>query len=160
MKLEEEPLTKANCYTVEQITSSWGHREFLFEDEVQKLVDTACRSEVIKRASLFSVLTGLRFSDISTLDWSELRGQKGNYYIQFLIDKTGRAEFMPISDQAFGLLGQKGEGRVFKRLKYTQVNYILPEWLKDAEIDKHISFHCFQHTFATLQLLLGTDIVR
>lgn len=24
VKLEEEPLTKANCYTVEEITSSWG----------------------------------------------------------------------------------------------------------------------------------------
>lgn len=144
---------------ISAITPKETHREFLFEDEVQKLVDTGCRSEVIKRASLFSVLTGLRFSDISTLDWSELRGQKGNYYIQFLIDKTGRAEFMPISDQAYGLLGQKGEGRVFKRLKYTQVNYILPEWLRDAGISKHISFHCFRHTFATLQLLLGTDIV-
>nr|WP_295935093.1 hypothetical protein [uncultured Dyadobacter sp.] len=53
---------------------------------------------------------------------------------------------------------QRWEGRVFKRLKYTHFTYILPEWLKDAEIDKHISVHCFQLTFATLCVILSLVI--
>ena len=31
-------------------------------------------------------------------------------------------------------------------------------WLKDSGINKHITFHCFRHTYASLQLELGTDI--
>ena len=30
--------------------------------------------------------------------------------------------------------------------------------IKAAGITKHITFHCFRHTFATLQLANGTDI--
>lgn len=31
-------------------------------------------------------------------------------------------------------------------------------WLKDSGIKKHITFHCFRHTYASLQMELGTDI--
>lgn len=34
----------------------------------------------------------------------------------------------------------------------------LKDWVASAGITKHITFHCFRHTFATLQVALGTDI--
>jgi site-specific recombinase XerD len=34
----------------------------------------------------------------------------------------------------------------------------LEGWLKEAGITKHITFHCFRHTYATLLLDGGTDI--
>lgn len=34
----------------------------------------------------------------------------------------------------------------------------LKDWLEDAGIGKHITFHCFRHTNATLLLDSGTDI--
>ncbi|GHT02396.1 hypothetical protein AGMMS49525_05810 [Bacteroidia bacterium] len=34
----------------------------------------------------------------------------------------------------------------------------LKKWLETAGITKKITFHCFRHTFATLQLTNGTDI--
>lgn len=144
---------------IDPISPEDTHREFLFLDELQKLTDTHCTSNVIKKASLFSALTGLRFSDIHTLQWEELRGYQGNYSIQFSVDKTGSAEFLPISDQAYELLGDIGTGTVFRDLRYHRVEKVLREWLTAAGITKHITFHCFRHTFATLQLLLGTDIV-
>ncbi|QNN44874.1 site-specific integrase [Pedobacter roseus] len=144
---------------IDSITPEDTHREFLFQDELQILADTPCDSDVVKRTSLFSVLTGLRFSDCLTLDWSEIRGSKGRYFIQFSIDKTRQAEYHPISDQAVTLLGNREVGIVFKGLSYHLADRTLPGWLKMAGIGKHITFHCFRHTFATLQLLFGTDIV-
>ncbi|PKH66233.1 hypothetical protein CXF59_09620 [Flavobacterium sp. ALD4] len=35
---------------------------------------------------------------------------------------------------------------------------MLTKWVLDAGISKKITFHCFRHTFATLQLSMGTDI--
>ena len=34
----------------------------------------------------------------------------------------------------------------------------LERWVKASGITKHITFHCFRHTYATLQLANGTDI--
>ena len=34
----------------------------------------------------------------------------------------------------------------------------LKRWLEDAGITKRITFHCFRHTYAVLQLASGTNI--
>ncbi|MDB5136597.1 MAG: site-specific integrase [Mucilaginibacter sp.] len=136
------------------------HREFLTIDEFQKLAKTEASNELIKRAALFSGLTGLRFCDIETLIWSEIRGEADNYYIQFRQEKTAGAEVLPISNTAFSLLGERAglQEKVFKGLKYAQVKLMLLKWLAKAGIRKNITFHSFRHTYATLQLAAGTDI--
>lgn len=49
---------------------------------------------------------------------------------------------------------------VFKDLKLNGYrNRVLKEWIQKAEITKHITFHCFRHTYATIQLANGTDIM-
>ena len=54
---------------------------------------------------------------------------------------------------------QKPEVKVFSNLKYSALNNLkLREWVMKAGITKHITFHCARHTYATLQLNLGTDI--
>jgi site-specific recombinase XerD len=35
---------------------------------------------------------------------------------------------------------------------------IIPEWTKNAGINKHITFHSSRHTFAVMMLDLGVDI--
>ena len=34
----------------------------------------------------------------------------------------------------------------------------LEKWIEDSGIQKHITFHCFRHTHATLLLTKGVDI--
>lgn len=137
-------------------------RQFLTLEELQKLVYTDCSIPVLKQAALFSSLTGLRHSDIEKLVWNEIQhSHQEGYYIRFRQKKTKGTETLPISDQAYSLLGERGKGddKVFADLKYSAWhNEQLKKWLQKAGITKEITFHCFRHTYATLQLSLGTDL--
>lgn len=147
---------------VKGIKETETQREFLTLEELQALAGTECDLPELKRAALFSALTGLRWSDIEKLVWSEIQSSESNgCYIRFTQKKTKGAETLPISEQAFQLLGERGgpNENIFKGLKYSAwLNLKLAQWVMRAGITKQISFHCFRHTFATLQLTLGTDI--
>ncbi len=147
---------------IEPIKPTETQREFLTIDELNRLVKTECNNPLLKRAALFSALTGLRFSDIKKLVWSEIQYNVENgYSIQFIQQKTKGVEVLPISEQAYSLLGERKEptDKVFDGLTYSAYeNKHLYQWIGAAGITKNITFHCFRHTFATLQLIKGTDI--
>lgn len=133
--------------------------EYLTLEEVKKLVETPCKIPILKDASLFSCLTGLRISDILNLEWKNIvPASEGGYCLRLRTEKTETETTLPISDEALKLCGERSEGKVFKGLKRFMVFQPLKNWVEDAGITKHITFHCFRHTFATLQIALGTDI--
>lgn len=138
------------------------HREFLTLEELQTLASTACGIPEMRQAALFSALTGLRFSDILKLTWGEVHHSKADgYYLQFRQQKTQATEVLPIPEKAIQLLGERGTptARVLPELKYLGFySRYLKLWVQKAGISKSISFHSFRHTFATLQLSLGTDL--
>jgi integrase len=145
---------------VESITPEETHRPFLFMHELEKLAQANCDSILVKKAGLFSAMTGFRYSDVETLLWSEIQGTKGNYYILYQQEKTDSVEYYPVSDQTIQLLGERrgADTRVFEGLKYDHLVKELKQWLLNAGIEKHFTFHGFRHTFATLQLESGTSI--
>lgn len=147
---------------IEVIPTLETSREFLSMDELRRLAISPCEDDLLKRACLFSALTGLRFIDIKNLKWSNIyKDEKEGAYIRFTQQKTKLVEDKhPISEQAFNLLGEpnKPEITVFKGLKYSSIIYLLPKWLERTGIDKNLGFHGFRHTYATLQLSNGTDI--
>ena len=136
-------------------------REFLTIEELNKLAETPCNNPTLKKAALFSALTGLRLSDVQKLTWKELVFDGSLYKINFTQKKTKGVEYMPISEQAFGICGERGESNalVFEKLPDSAwISSPLKHWVESAGINKKITFHCFRHTFATLQLSNGTDI--
>lgn len=152
---------------VKPIQSAETRREYLTIDELNKLVKKDCNNPLMKRAALFSALTGLRFSDIQKMVWGELECVKDQgCFLNFNQKKTKGVEVLPISEQAY--LFTEGpdnpkdmpqDKRVFEGLKYSAYhNKHLFQWIGAAGITKDITFHCFRHTFATLQLFNGTDI--
>lgn len=146
---------------VESIKERESQRNFLTLDEASRLFRTPCRKEVVKRVSMFSLLTGIRYSDISKLTWEEVQYSKNEgYYIRFKQQKTDTPLTLPISEEALEFLGKKGieKERIFPNLKKWDFDRMIPIWVKDAGIEKHITFHCFRHTYATLQMAAGTDI--
>jgi integrase len=147
---------------VESIPQGDNEREFLTYEELQSVAKHECEIPIMKTAFIFSSLTGLRWSDINKLVWSEIQYSENNgWYIRFRQQKTKSTETLPISELAYKLLGDVGkpDERVFKGLKYSAWhNLKLQQWIMKAGISKTISFHCARHTYATLQLTLGTDI--
>jgi integrase len=147
---------------VDSLPQGDSQREFLTHEELQKVVKHECEIPILKTAFIFSCLSGLRWSDINKLVWSEIQHSDDyGWYIRFRQKKTKGAETLPISDQARNLLGAEGKAddRVFIGLKYSAWhNLKLQQWVMKAGISKTITFHCARHTYATLQLTLGTDI--
>jgi integrase len=152
---------------ISPIKAAETRREYLTIEELNKLVKTPCNNDLLKRAALFSALTGLRFSDIQKMVWGELEYIEGQgYFLNFNQKKTKGVEVLPISEQAYSFT--KGtenpkdmpqDKPVFEGLKYSAYhNKHLFQWIGAAGITKDITFHCFRHTFATLQLFNGTDI--
>lgn len=137
-----------------------SRREHLTVEELNTLARTPF-DPIVKRAALFSALTGLRHSDIQKLTWAEIEEFNGGYRLNFTQQKTKGVEYMPISKQAYQLCGERKDDEllVFARLPDPSwISKPLERWIKQAGITKHITFHCFRHTFATLQLASGTDI--
>jgi integrase len=136
-------------------------REYLTLDELKAIVKAKCRYDVLKRAFIFSCLTGLRWSDIQNLKWSELQKTNDGFRITFHQQKTKGLQYLDLSEQSRGYLGEAGspDDRVFTGLKYSSyMNVELSKWIMRAGITKDITFHCARHTFAVLQLTLGTEI--
>ena len=134
-------------------------REFLTLDEVKMLANTPCEKPVIRSAALFSCLTGLRISDIIRLQWENIiKGADGGWCMHIVTKKTRTEAVLPLSEEALALCGERTEGQVFKGLTQTILPLYLKDWIKSAGITKHITFHGFRHTYATLQLAAGTDL--
>ena len=146
---------------IKGFTQGESKREYLTHSELQALSITECKYSVLKTAFIFSCLTGLRWSDINKLKWSEVRQEEEFYRIIFRQQKTDGLEYLYISKQAHDLLGIKGKenDKVFKGLKYgVNFNAEIVRWCARAGITKHITFHSARHTNAVLLLENGADI--
>ena len=144
---------------LEKIESRDIHKEFLTQDELKTLASTPCDIPVLRNASLFSCLTGLRISDILNLKWENLcTAPDLGHCIRLRTQKTQTEALLPISYEAYALCGEPGTGKVFKELRRCMTGYPLKAWIKKAGIQKHITFHTARHTYATMLLTLGVDL--
>ena len=133
---------------VKNIYYEESQREYLTLEELNQLATTPCDSEILKRAALFSALTGLRHSDIKQLKWRDIVKDKEHYQLHFTQQKTKGVEYMPISDQAYSLCGERGDADrlVFEGLQDPSwINRPVKRWIEGSGITKHITFHCLRH---------------
>ena len=136
-------------------------RAYLTVDEVRRLAATPCTYPGLRRAFLFSCLTGLRKSDIMLLRWSDVREENGHTRIVFRQKKTKGQEYLDISPAAIPYLGERRgqQDLVFYDFKYSSSsNTELRMWAARAGVLKDFAFHCGRHTFAVMMLDLGADI--
>ena len=154
----------------ERIRKQDVFRQAFTLEELEKLINTQCKIHPqIKQGYIFSCFTGLRWSDVNCLRWSEvikkqIDGQE-QYFIYFEQEKTEDIEYMPLSDQAIEIIKERENKAheepnsiyVFPRIKerdeknnptHKRVNYSLKKWAKAVGL-KPITFHTGRHSFAT-----------
>lgn len=138
------------------------HKEFLTEEELKRLIQTPCSKEIVKRSFLFCCFTGLRISDVRELTWKKVIVEEQGVHINYRQKKTKIENYVPLSENAISVLPPKDDksdsDRVFTLPPETTIRKTLKEWMTNAKIDKHITFHSSRHTCATLLLNSGVDI--
>ncbi len=136
-------------------------RSYLVPHELQQLADSECESPLIKAMFLFSCITGMPYSDIKTLKMEHVHEvESGKYRYYFNRQKTDGSNYLPISVQAKKILDSvhlKNKA-LFSEVKDHKMIAVLKSWIPDSRFNKHITFHCARHTFAVMQLAMGTDI--
>ncbi len=131
-------------------------KEILTFDEIKLLASTTVTNNEVKRAFLFSCLTGLRFCDILTLKWKNVQSGMLNIVQQ----KTGSPVQINLNQSSLTILGSQGKGEdfVFTLPSHVACLKNLRVWCKKAGIDKKITWHCARHSFATWIIYYGSDV--
>lgn len=138
-----------------------ARREYLTIEEVQKMIDTPCRSERVKTIFLFSCFCGLRYSDVKALCWKDVIEENGKTRIELRQQKTSKVIYLPLSQQALKFMPKvkgKPEEPVFDVPTLSCCDYVLKRWSVRAGLTKRVSYHVSRHSFATMTLTMGADL--
>ncbi|WP_407402525.1 tyrosine-type recombinase/integrase [Sodaliphilus sp.] len=136
-------------------------KDILTADEIEQLAVTACGSDVVKRAFLFSCFSGLRFCDVSTITFASVDYSRKT--ITFRQAKTGGECVLSygakFDEKILPLIGTgKKHERIFNLPSSTACNKDVQRWVNRAGIDKHITWHCARHSYGTNLLTKGANI--
>ena len=143
-------------------------------DELQVLANTSCKIPgQYQQAFFFACFSGLRWSDLNPLSWSEIIIKTINgveeWFMYFEQEKTEDIEYIPLSEQAVIILKERMQERdsqndkspyVFPQIKETsnpeenvihkRFSYYLKKWASAAGLDpKRMFIHNARHAFAT-----------
>ena len=143
-------------------------KTYLEADEVARLALAQCRSDVVKRAFMFSCLTGLRLSDIRRLHWRDILKEGDDWRFSIIMQKTQEPMQSKLSSEAcqwLGLVdgehptgGHLAGETVFPLPSNSTLGRILRQWTSEAGIMKPVTFHTARHSYATMALSAGADI--
>mgnify|MGYP003288908951 CR=1 FL=1 len=167
--LEHDILKKNPCTGVTiKIDDQILRKEVLSMEEIQTLISTHHEKEnpIIKRAFIFCLYCGLRFCDVKDLTFANV--DYSNKILKFEQSKTkghsaNSGVVIPLNDGLLKLIGeptdeQDKDSLIFPLPSYDMCLKALKRWVKQAGINKHISWHCARHSFAVNILNNGANI--
>ncbi len=129
-------------------TTEGLRKDILSNDEIKLLAQTPCQNPNIKRAFILCCCTGLRFCDVAALTYSSIDFATGKMKVDQA--KTGKPVMVDLNLTARKIIGEAGDPNtlVFELPTLNGCNGTLDAWVKRAEINKHITWHCARHSFA------------
>lgn len=147
----------------ERIAKAQSEREYLTKEELLALADAPTTNETTRRAFMFCCFTGLRYSDVCTLAWRDIKQVDSGLVVSIrAMRKTGKQITIPLNQSALKWLpdrnGCKLGQRVFDMTCLSACDRCLKKSAAAAGIEKNVSYHTSRHTFATMMLTLGADL--
>ena len=140
-------------------------REYLSVEELKQMADVYTGSPQTKQTFMFCCFTGLRHSDMAALTWGNIeKTDLGDVVHVPSMQKTKHPVIVPLGIKAKEWMPERGEAKpsdlVFPNApSLSTANRALKHMAKRAGINKVISFHCSRHTFATMTLTAGSDLL-
>lgn len=160
--IQYNPISKID--KSEKIKAETPERDFLTIEELKRFIEVETRSKLdTKNAFLFSCFTGLRWSDVKKLVWSDIIiDENGTVRIKGKTKKTKTLFYNSIPAEAVKCLPERKNkaetDAVFNITSNAIANYSVKMLAKKAGINKNVSFHTARHTFATMLLTQGADL--
>ena len=157
--VKEKLLLQSPAHDVSIAREESFTKDVLSIAEIQKLASTDISNKEVKRAFLFSCVTGLRWVDVKDLKWKHIDLE--NNLLNKVQAKTDIKASVTLNATALSLLPDKGEKEelVYNLPSHTGALKALRSWVEKAEIDKHITWHCARHSFATNLIVYDTDVL-
>ena len=158
--MAENPIK--NLSKNDKISVKKGTRTYLTKEEVQLLVSVPYNGvRDIRAAFLFSCFTGLRYSDLQRITLADLHKDTIGTYLDISMVKTKEKLKVYVPTVALSMVPERertDNEPMFSLPKNDHANECLRRWIKSAQIDKTITFHCARHTAATLLLSSGLPL--
>jgi len=165
---EKEGLISGNPYAKFKLKFTPTHREFLVEEEIQRLIDLNLSDnkslERVRDIFLFSCYSGLRFSDAMDLEMAQISTTNETSFIYRAQDKGGKSVHIPLPPEAISIITKydtdrrKITGKVLPKISNSKLNVYLKTLADLASIKKNLSHHIARHTFATYLLNKGVPM--
>ena len=124
-------------------------KDTLTLDELKTLAATQIQSSEVRKAFLFSCVTGLRWCEVKPLKWSNI--DLLNRKMSLTQSKTSEEVSTPLNDTAIKILGEQADydKNVFNLPTADGANKTLKAWVRRAKIQKKITWHNGRHSFGT-----------
>lgn len=167
--IENKVMDKSPCIGIKPATTNdILAKDILSSEELQTLFAThyAGENPEIRKAFAFTCLTGVRYCDVVRLTYSDV--DYSNQTLTFRQHKVQKHSgksgmIIPLNESLLNIIGEKPEGAkgsdlIFHLPSFTMCLKALRHWAARAGIDKHITWHCGRHSFATIMLSKGANI--
>ena len=134
-------------------------KDILTLDELKLLAATKTESSEVRRAFLYTCVSGLRWCDIKALQWDNINISSKQMTVTQ--SKTGERVIIPLNETAVILLGKAGATgiNVFSLPTANGCNKTLKAWVKRAGISKAITWHNGRHSYGTNLVLNDVDVL-
>lgn len=143
------PFTGKNAIILTKRYAPTRSITYLCWDEIQKLYNAPCANPEVKQAFLFCCYTGLRFCEVTQIQWKNITYQDGGAVIEFSGKNQSRTRHIPIPPPAMEFLGnpQSLAAPIFDKLKYCpSMLSTMRSWAINAGVEKDFTFHASRHT--------------